>query len=269
MNSMNNRFQIFLTLTLIVMACTLSFGQESLKSIKSNDELKVGLTGTQPPYSMLAKDSSIIGFEVDIAQHLADKMGVKLVLVPMSFAELLPALKNGEIDLVMSGMTINAERNMEVAFVGPYHSTGKSVLTFAQVYADVRGPQELNKGSVKIAALKGSTSESYILKNIPKAKLTATANYDEAINLLNKEKVGLIIADNSIIRYTILRNPDAGFVSLEENFTYEPIGIGVEPTDFLFINLLENLLDEMVINGALEELENDWFWDDQWLELID
>lgn len=245
-----------------------TFSQSTVEAIKSSKELKVGLTGTQPPYSMLAKDSTIIGYEVDIAQKLADKMGVKLVTVPMNFAELLGALKAGEIDLIMSGMTMTAERNMEIAFIGPYQSAGKSILTFAQVFADVSSPEELNKGSVKIAVLKGSTSEEFVKKYIPKAKLTSTDNYKEAIDLLNKDKVGLLLAETPIIRYTMLRNPDSGFVSLEEAFTYEPIGMGVMPNDFLFVNLLQNIVDEMKENGEIEELENDWFWDDTWLEKV-
>jgi polar amino acid transport system substrate-binding protein len=256
-------------LSILIVFLTLhSNGQETLQSIKNADELRVGLTASQPPYSMMAKDSSIIGFEVDIAQEFADKMGVKLVPVQMNFAELLPALKKGEIDLIMSGMTMTTERNMEVAFIGPYHTSGKSILTFVEIYANAESPGELNKKSVKIAVLKGSTSEDYVNKYIPKAKLTTTDNYEEAIELLNNDKVGLLLAGNAIIRYTMFRNPDSGFSSLEEPFNYEPIGVGVMPNDILLINLLQNLISEMDENGTLEGLENDWFWDDAWLEDI-
>jgi len=218
---------------------------------------------------MMSNDSTIIGFEVDIAEYVADKMGVKLVTVKMNFADLLPALESGEIDVIMSGMTMTTERNMQVAFIGPYQISGKTILTFAQVYADATTTDELNKGSVKIAAMKGSTSESFVLKNMPKAKLTSTNDYDEAIKLLNKDKVGILVAETGIIRYTMMRNPESGFVSLENPFNYEPIGMAVMPEDFLLINLLENLVDEMRENGELEEIENDWFWDDAWLELVD
>lgn len=257
------------SLSLFFLLISMStFGQETLKSIRSSSELKVGLTATQPPYSMMAKDSTIIGFEVDIAQKMADKMGVKLVPVSMNFAELLPALKAGKIDVIMSGMTMTAERNMEIAFVGPYHIAGKSILTFAQVYADAESADELNKGSIKIAVLKGSTSEDFVLNNIPKAKLTSTDNYEEAISLVEKEKVNMLLAGNAIIKYTMFTNPDAGYVTLEEPFNYEPIGMGVLPTDFLFLNLLENITNEMNENGELESLENYWFWDDEWLDKV-
>jgi polar amino acid transport system substrate-binding protein len=260
---------LFLSIFLLFSFFSINiFGQSSLKEIRSSNELKVGLTATQPPYSMIAKDSSIIGFEFDIAQKLADKMGIKLVTVQMNFADLQPALLEGKIDLIMSGMTMTAERNMEIAFIGPYHSAGKSILTFAQVYADAESVDELNKGSVKIAVLKGSTSEDYVKTNIPKAKLVPTDDYDEAIKLVENEKVNMLLAGNAIIRYTMLRNPESGFVTLEEPFTYEPIGLGVMPSDVLFINLLHNLIDEMTVNGELESLENYWFWDDEWLEKL-
>ena len=62
--------------------------------------------------------------------------------------------------------------------------------------------------------------------------------------------------------------PDAGFVTLEEPFNYEPIGLGLLPKDFLFLNLLENIIYKMKINGELEVLENYWFWDDSWIDKV-
>ena len=242
--------------------------QSTLSIIKARGELKVGLTATQPPYAMMANDSTIIGFEIDIAQKIADKMGLKLKLVKLNFSDLITALTEGEIDVIMSGLTITAERNMEIAFVGPYHSSGMSILTFAQVYADAESPEDLNKGSVKIAALKGSTSEAYVKEYMPKAKLISAENYEDAIELLNKDKAGLLLSGNAIIRYTMFRNPDSGYVTLEEAFNYEPIGLGVMPNDYLLVNLLQNIINEMRENGELESLENYWFWDDEWIEKL-
>lgn len=59
-------------------------------------------------------------------------MGVRLRFVERPFAQLLPALEKGEIDVVMSGMTITPDRNLRVAFVGPYIVTGKSILAKAR-----------------------------------------------------------------------------------------------------------------------------------------
>ena len=97
--------------------------------IQSKGELVVGTSGNQPPLNVTTKDGKIIGLEIDISTLMASAMGVKLTIVGMPFADLLPALKEGKIDLILSGMTITLKRNMDVVFVGPYYVTGKAFLT--------------------------------------------------------------------------------------------------------------------------------------------
>ncbi len=69
---------------------------------------------------MEAKDGSLIGFEVDLAELLAESMNIKLDIVRMPFKDLMPSLEKGSIDAIISGMTITMSRNARVAFVGPY-----------------------------------------------------------------------------------------------------------------------------------------------------
>ena len=122
-----------LSITLIaVFAMAISingFAQETLKKVAERGELRVGMTANQPPFTMKAKDGSVIGYEADLANMLAAAMGVKLTIVETPFPELLNALISGKVDVVMSGMTMTFERNMKVAFAGPYLLSGKSILT--------------------------------------------------------------------------------------------------------------------------------------------
>ena len=109
-----------LSITLIaVFAIAFSingFAQETLKKVAERGELRVGMTANQPPFTMKAKDGSVIGYEADLANMLAAAMGVKLTIVETPFPELLNALETGKVDVVMSGMTMTFERNMKVAF---------------------------------------------------------------------------------------------------------------------------------------------------------
>src|SRR5215467_11178108 len=97
----------------------------TLSRIQQRGELVVGTAASMPPLNMTTKTGAIIGFEVDMARAMADAMNVKLRLAPMPFAELLPALNAGSVDMVISGMTMTPQRNMTVAFVGPYYISGK------------------------------------------------------------------------------------------------------------------------------------------------
>ncbi len=97
--------------------------------IVAKGELVVGTAASMPPLNMKTKDGEIIGMEIDLAQLIAGAMGVKLKLKPMQFNDLLPAVEKGEVDMVISGVTITPARNLKVAFAGPYFASGKSVIT--------------------------------------------------------------------------------------------------------------------------------------------
>ena len=86
--------------------------QNTLSNIIKNGEIRIGMTGNQPPYSMKTKTDRLMGYEVDLAKILAESMGVKLNMVELPFSELMPGLQSGKVDAVMSGMTITPERNL-------------------------------------------------------------------------------------------------------------------------------------------------------------
>ncbi len=236
-----------------------------LDRIATRGELRVGMTADQPPLNVRNRDGKVIGMEVDLASLLANALGVKLEIVETPFAELLPALKSGRIDLVMSGMTATLQRNREAAFVGPYYISGKSLLTKSSTLAAARDAAAINQEDLRVAALAGSTSQAFVELVAPKARLRRTKDYHEAVAALLGDEVDLLVADAPICVLTILRNPDAGLVTLEKPFTIEPIGIAVPPGDPLLVNLLENYLAALDATGALDALVLKWFRDGAWL----
>ena len=82
--------------------------------ILARGEIRVGMSGNQPPFNMKNRTGRLIGMDVDLASALARTMGVEAKLVRMPFQDLLPALERGEIDIVLSGMTMTSERNLKV-----------------------------------------------------------------------------------------------------------------------------------------------------------
>jgi polar amino acid transport system substrate-binding protein len=82
-----------------------------LDRILAKQELVVGTAASMPPLNMTMKDGQIIGLEVDLARFLADGLGVKLTLKGIQFNQLIPALEAGQVDMILSGMTITPARN--------------------------------------------------------------------------------------------------------------------------------------------------------------
>jgi polar amino acid transport system substrate-binding protein len=236
-----------------------------LDRILESGELRVGLSGNQPPLNMKNKSGEIIGLEVDLLEALAVSMGLETRLVAMPFADLLPALEQGDVDLVMSGMTITPERNARVAFVGPYVISGKSLLTKSKTIANVESVAALDRPDRTYAALRGSTSEAFVKTNLPQAKLVATRDYDVAVQMVIDDEVDALIADYPICALSVARHPLAGLSMLVTPFTVEPLGIALPANDPLFVNLVENYLRTLDGTGLLTQLKAKWFSDGSWI----
>jgi len=193
-------------------------------------------------------------------------MGVKLRVQTMPFSDLLPALEAGKVDMVISGMTMTPERNLKAAFVGPYRISGKSVLAKTATLARVDEVSEIKASNVTLAALKGSTSQSFVEAVFPNVKLILVKDYDEAVKLVLDDKAHAMVADHPICITTVLRYPDKDLVALITPFTYEPLGIAVPPNDPLLVNWLENLLDSLDGMGELQAMNERWFENGSWIK---
>jgi len=236
-----------------------------LSRIVESGKLRVGMSGSQPPLNFRNAAGELKGLEVDLAEALAGMMGLELAIVEKPFAELLPTLAAGEIDLVLSGMTITAERSMRAAFVGPYFLSGKSILTRSATLAQAQGAAELDQESLTLAALAGSTSQVFVERMLPKASLVTTPDYDSAVKLLLADEVSAIVADREIVALTAFRHPKEGLATLREPLTIEPIGIAAPTGDALLVNYLENTLDALEASGVLSVLRTRWLERNDWV----
>jgi polar amino acid transport system substrate-binding protein len=239
-----------------------------LDRIQQRGELIVGTMGNMPPLNMTAKDGEIFGLEPDLARMLADAMEVKIKFVTKPFNELLPALQTGEVDMILSGMTITPKRNLKVAFVGPYFISGKAFLTKIKTIAYADQAEDANNPSTKIVTLKDSTSQAFAQKYLDKTTLYTTGTYDEAVNMVLQDKVHAMIADYPICVVSVFRYPDAGLLSVVTQLTYEPIGIAIPANDPLLMNWTRNTLDNIEGSGMLDELKLKWFAEGDWLKKL-
>jgi polar amino acid transport system substrate-binding protein len=221
-----------------------------------------------PPLNMRTKDGEVIGLDLDLARILAAGMEAKLRVETMPFADLLPALEAGKVDLVLSGMTMTPGRNRKFAFVGPYFVSGKSLVAKKATVAPVKKGSDLNVPEMTLAALNGSTSAAFIEKVLPKARLVTVKDYDEGIALVLDDRASALVADHPICEVSAYRHRDRGLVALKEKLTYEPLGVALPPNDPLLVNWVQNLLQGLEGSGDLGKLRKRWFEDTDWLEKL-
>lgn len=242
-----------------------SFGQKTIDAIVKRGEFRVGLTGNQPPFNMKNKQGELMGFEIELAGAIANGLGVPLKMVQMPFSDLLPALESGKIDAIMSGMTVTAERSSKVLFAGPYTVSGKSILAKSSVLEKLQKTQDANNPDYTITCLKGSTSESFARRNMPKATIKAVSNYKEATDLLLSDQADAMVADYAICLITVMRNQGKDLVTLEEPLNIEPIGIALPAGDLHYLNLIDNYIKSLRLVGGMKALEDKWMEDGSWL----
>ena len=268
---MSGFFKRFLLVTILLcvsLSSLTGMAGETLQRVIDFKTLRVGMSGDQPPFNMVNRDGATMGFDVDLAMALAGAMRVKPEIKRMPFGELMAALEKNEIDMVISGMAITPERAEAASFIGPYMMSGKSILTKDSVLAKASEGQQFNRSDLKLAALQNSTSADFINTVAPEATLVEVENYEEAIAMLNEGKIDGLVADMPICMLTVLRYPDAGFVTLEKPLTVEPVGIAVKATDPQFFNLVDNYLEAYARVGILAKLRAKWFDNSDWVAAL-
>lgn len=263
---MNKSRVILLVLLLVLAVAGTSAAGPVLDRIQKKGELVVGISGDQPPLNATSRDGKIIGLEVDIAARMAAEMGVKLRLEKMPFSGLLAALADGKVDMILSGMTMTPARNLKVAFAGPYYVTGKAFLTKTATIASLQKADGIDKPEYTLTALQGSTSQVYVEKELSRAKFIPAKNYDEALDLVLRDKAHALVADFHYCAVSAVRFQEKGLITVKAPFTFEPIGVAIPDGDPLMVNWVENFLSNLSGSGEMKKMADRWFRDGSWLK---
>src|SRR5262249_45379472 len=129
------------------------------------------------------------------AQSLVNYFHRPLVLVPMEWDSLIPALLDGRIDAIMSGMTITPARQVRVAFANPYMHSGLGAASRRGQSGRFRSLDSLTSASVNVGVRSGSTAESWVRANMRYATTVPYPNIQDAARELSQNRLDLIVSD--------------------------------------------------------------------------
>ena len=260
---MKTPFRAFIAITalLFVVITPVSADNNSpvLSRIQKSGNLVLGTSGTMPLMSEKTLTGEVIGYDIDMANALAESMGVKLVTKIIPFDELIPALESGKVDIVLSNMTMTVDRNMRVAFAGPYFVSGKCLITKEASMASAEDATDLKANDITMAVVKGTTSENFVKELLPEVKRVTVTDSDAGTDLVSSGKAKAMLTDFPICLSVMKRYPDSGFQSVVSLLTYEPIGMAIPANDPLFANLAENFLVRAESVGVMQALTLKWF----------
>ena len=132
MKQILRRYGVLISLLILTAGSTATLaadGTPVMTRIQKSGELVLGTSANMEPMTFKQSDGTLAGLDINLANLMANAMEAKLVIKIMPFDELIPALHSGKVDVVISNMTITPSRNLHVAFVGPYLTSGKCVVT--------------------------------------------------------------------------------------------------------------------------------------------
>ena len=241
--------------------------KSTLNQVLKRGELRVGLEAGYMPFEMRDKRGNIVGFDVDIARLMARTMGVKLTLVNTQWDGIIPALLTDKFDILMSGMTITAERNLQVNFADPYIFIGQTALVAKKLEGTIKHVSDLNDPKYTIATKLGTTGDIAARKFLPQARIKAFETEVDATIDVRNGRADAFIYDLPYNAVYVRQNKDV-VLHLNEPFTREPLGWAVRKGDPDFMNWLNNFLRQIKDDGSYDALEHKWFQSDAWLSTV-
>jgi polar amino acid transport system substrate-binding protein len=207
MKKMKGILPILAVFALVCAAGAAETEESTLERIAKAEKIVVGSAPGYFPFEMLDKKGEIIGYDIDLARAIAEALNVKLEIKQFEFTGLIPALQIGEIDLLISGMSITGPRALSISFTNPYYETGL-VLMVPKSDTTTQGWQDLDKKGKKIATPQGQTSALLAQAIIKEAEILYFPTFPETAMALTSGQVdGVIFDQPGVIGYEA-RHPD-------------------------------------------------------------
>ncbi len=206
-----------------------------------------------PPYEMVADDGSFEGIDVEIAQAIADKLGLELQVDDMDFDSALLAAQNGKSDMVMAGVTITDERTAVMDFSDTY-ANGVQVVIVKED-SDIASIDDL-EGKM-IGTQQGTTGYIYCSDTPENGgygedHVTAYADGATAVQALINGQVDCVVIDNAPAQEFVKANP--GLKILDTEFTNEDYAIGVAKGNTALLDAINGALKELIADGTVQQI---------------
>ncbi len=237
-----------------------------LDEIVRRGTLKVGMS-TFEPWAMKDKNGELIGFEIDVARRLAGDMGVDIEFVPTQWSGIIPALLTGKFDVIIGGMSINADRNLKVNFSVPYDYSGMSIVASREFAPGYTSLDDFNKPEVVIVARLGTTAADAAKKFMPNAEIRLFDSEPLAFQELKNGNAHAMVSSAPFPGHRAAEYPDELYLPISGTFTFEPIGFALPKSDLDLLNYFNSWITVVDAEGWLEERKHYWFetldWKDQ------
>lgn len=255
-----------ITIIMIILAAFAVFaGGSSEKSnltgvayIENKGTFILGLDDSFPPMGYRDENNEIVGFDIDVAKEVCNRMGVKLVCQPIDWNAKEQELSLKQIDCIWNGFTITEERKQAMAFTEPYVSNAQVVIvkssSSVKSLSDLAGAKiGVQAGSSSAEAIEDTPEFKSIIGSIVEFKDNLTALMDLEIGGCNAVVMDLMVANFAI------KETGKDFRILTESLAAEEYGVGFRTADRDLADKVTSIMKDMAKDGTMAQIATKWF----------
>jgi len=225
----------------------------TMGKIQDRGTIRIGVKYDVPPFGFLnPQTDEVEGFDVEMGKIVAEELGVEPEFVEAISDNRIPFLQQGEVDLILSTMTINQERDLEIEFSEPYYIARGRILVPGD--SDIQGIEDL--AGKRVCTALGSTYEETIREQAPEADLRLVDTYSECLELLQNGAIDAESTDDVILTGQIIQDDTLKMVG--DELTTEPYGAGIKEGDKEFQQFVSDTFAAAEEDGRWEELYQEW-----------
>ena len=227
-------------LTVLSAICLCACGKSS------DNKLVMATNAAFPPYENVEGDK-IVGIDPEIAQAIADDLGMELVIEDMAFDSIIAAVTSGKASMGMAGLTVTEDRKQNVDFSDSYTMAAQVIIV--KEGSTIAGPDDLS--GLKVGVQLGTTGDIYA-DDIENATVERYSKGFEAVNALLQDKIDAVIIDNEPAKVFVAQNE--GLTIVDEEFTVEEYAIAVQKGNTELLEKINGSLKKLKESGKIDEI---------------
>ncbi len=265
------KFLITLIITVLIATGCASGGKEKPRKDNWNDfqtykKVVIGFDNTFVPMGFQDKSGKNIGFDIDLANAVFEKYGIKVEWQAINWDLKETELKNGNIDLIWNGYSKTEERESVVQFTKQYMvneqvivvKKSKNIKSISQLKDKVLGAQNGSSGYDTF------NEKPEVLKNIVKNNdATQYESFNEALIDLENDRIDALLIDRVYANYYLKQqNKLDDYSILNAGYDSEAFAVGARKADITLVNKINEAFYELYKTGKFQEISNKWFGED-------
>ncbi len=260
-SSLVKTLALVLALAFLFASCgsaTTASGKKTLK----DGILTIGLDDNYPPMEFHDEKNDLVGFDIDLANAIGEKMGLKVEFVPIAWDGIFEALKTDRYDMIMSAVSMTPERLENFEFTKPYLANGQ-VIVGKPGDTTIKSAKDL--AGKKVGVQTNTTADTACVKYIETEKIDfELTRYDDIIQTfeaMNANRIDYIVVDYAVAIDYQTKHPDLYYITGAQ-LTNEPIAVCFKKGNTALRDEVQKAIDGVRKDGKLAEFSKKWFQED-------